>query len=286
MPTILASSIVDRQPFVPLLFDQLYPEGPPREWEEVAWHGFYPHLSSPELMHPDSNRYYPLRRLLDEARARLAIQDLSRFADLLRACAATIGIPLNIAHLARRAGVTPNTAKAWLQLLQHLQAIHLLPAWRGKTRRRLVRSPTLYFTDTAMACHLLEIRTPAAISASQHADAVFKNLVMAEAIKRLRQSNRLSSASFYQDSNTNRIDLIIQSADGLSACQIFPHTAISRQFLRDLTYVKRDLGAWRQQRIIYAGTASALHKETGAQLHDWREIGAVFRTWLLRTAAF
>ena len=81
--------------------------------------------------------------------------DLSAFLRFVRlAVSATAGL-LNMADLARDAGVSHDTARRWLSVLQSTYLVHLLrPFWRN-LRKRLVKSPKLHVVDCGLTMAML-----------------------------------------------------------------------------------------------------------------------------------
>jgi len=72
------------------------------------------------------------------------------FLRFLRTAAARTAQILNFADLARDADVAPNTAKAWLSILQASGIVYLLEPWHSNLTKRLVKTAKLYFVDTGL----------------------------------------------------------------------------------------------------------------------------------------
>jgi predicted AAA+ superfamily ATPase len=83
------------------------------------------------------------------------IGDLSSITNFLHLCAGRTGQLLNIQSLAMDAGVSPNTAKAWLSMLEASYIVHFLQPHHRNFYKRLVKTPNLYFCDTGLACNLI-----------------------------------------------------------------------------------------------------------------------------------
>lgn len=80
-----------------------------------------------------------------------AIYDLRTFGRFVRLCAGRTGQLLNMNNLANDVGISHSTARQWIDLLQASYIIFLLPPWFTNTRKRLVKSPKLYFYDVGLA---------------------------------------------------------------------------------------------------------------------------------------
>jgi len=83
----------------------------------------------------------------------LARNFLRRFSFSLQG----VGQLLNYTGLANDAGISPNTAKAWLSILESSYILYRLQPFHRNFNKRLVKSSKLYFYDTGIACSLLGI---------------------------------------------------------------------------------------------------------------------------------
>lgn len=69
-------------------------------------------------------------------------------------CASRVGQLLNMNAMALDCGLSHNTAKAWLSVLETSGIVHLLGPYHKNFGKRLVKSPKLYFVDTGLAVRL------------------------------------------------------------------------------------------------------------------------------------
>ena len=85
----------------------------------------------------------------------LSVGSLRDFNRFLRAAAIRTAQTLSLSDLSRDVGVSPNTIKSWISVLQASHIIHLLEPYYRSIGKRLVKSPKLYFLDTGLAAHLM-----------------------------------------------------------------------------------------------------------------------------------
>ncbi len=69
------------------------------------------------------------------------------FFELLRE---RVGSPLSLASMARDLAVSPTTLKRYLDILQALYIVFLVPPWHHSIARALLKSPKVYFFDTGL----------------------------------------------------------------------------------------------------------------------------------------
>ena len=69
------------------------------------------------------------------------------FLDMLRT---RVGSPLSLASIARDLSVAPNTLKRYLDILQALFVVFVVPPWHRNVGRALLQAPKVYFFDTGL----------------------------------------------------------------------------------------------------------------------------------------
>jgi uncharacterized protein len=90
---------------------------------------------------------------------------------------------VNLSALASDCGITHNTAKAWLSVLEASDLVVRLQPWHANLGKRLIKAPKLYFLDSGLACSLLGIRSAAQLMEHPLRGGVFENWVMLEVLK-------------------------------------------------------------------------------------------------------
>lgn len=80
----------------------------------------------------------------------LNVRSLRDFDRFLRAAALRVGQLLSLSEIARDVGISPNTAKSWVSILEASQQIFLLEPYHTSAGKRLVKTPKLYFSDPGL----------------------------------------------------------------------------------------------------------------------------------------
>lgn len=128
--------------------------------DELLYNGLYPAVCSgkniPKFLYPSYVKTYLER----DVRDLLNVKDMRQFNMFLRLCAGRIGSVYNASELANEVGVTSKTIQSWTSILQASYVVYLLPPYFENTRKRLTKSPKMYFCDTGLACSLLGIESP------------------------------------------------------------------------------------------------------------------------------
>ena len=141
------------------------------------------------------------------------ISDVYKFGRLLRAAAALVSEQVNYSTLAMAADVSIPTAKNWLQVLEGLDIIYLLPPFFNNELKRLAKTPKLYFTDTGLCAYLSMWLTPDTLMAGAASGHYYENYVVGELLKSYAAGKEKANLSYYRDSYGREIDVVIE-ADG------------------------------------------------------------------------
>ena len=188
--------------------------------DEIIYNGCFPAVCAgknvAKYLYPAYTKTYidkDLRQLIN-------INNLSQFHTFLRLCAARIGSIFNASELAGEVGVASNTINAWVSVLEASYIIMRLQPWSENSRKRLTKSPKLYFCDTGLACHLLDIESPEQLSRDKMRGHLFENLIVMEALKQRYNKGKESNIFFFRDAKGNEIDLLIREAGELKAIEV------------------------------------------------------------------
>jgi len=175
------------------------------------WEGGMPQVYGCDVENRDEyfNAYIETYLLRDVAEVG-GIVDSVRFRKFLAACAALTAQQLNYSTLAEAAEISPPTAKAWLEILQGLNVIYLLPPYSNNALKRLTKTPKLYFYDTGLCSHLSLWLTPETLMQGAASGAFFENYVVMELVKNYAYTKTKANLSYFRDDNSKEIDLIVE----------------------------------------------------------------------------
>jgi predicted AAA+ superfamily ATPase len=142
------------------------------------------------------------------------ISNEADFIKFLSVVAARTAQELNIADIARNVDIAPNTAKAWLSILESSGVIYQLKPYYKNITKRLIKKPKLYFTDTGLCAYLCAWNSPESLEKGAMSGAIFETFVVMEIIKSYHHNGKYPSFYFYRDNAQTEIDLLIEQ-DGL-----------------------------------------------------------------------
>lgn len=259
---------------LPMSYAEIRDMAEDKTLDELLLGGFYPAVwggrNIPELLYPAYLRTY----LDKDVRDLLQIKDMMQFHTFLRLCAGRIGSLFKASELANEVGVSVNTVTAWLSVLQASYIVTLLPPYFENTRKRLTKSPKLYFVDTGLACHLLGIESVPQLARDKMRGALFENFIVMEALKYRYNRGKDSNLYFYRDSNQNEIDLVIKKSNGLYGVEIKSAMTYHADFEKSLKKMEQWVNEPVAGRaVVYTG---ALENTQGTvRLLNYADFGTV-----------
>ena len=223
--------------------------------DQLLYQGLYPAVCSckniPKFLYPSYVKTYLER----DVRDLLNVKDIRLFNMFLRLCAGRIGSVFNASEIAGEIGVSSKTIQAWVSILQASYVVYLLPPYFENSRKRLTKSPKMYFCDTGLACTLLGIESAEQLAFDKMRGHLFENLIVVELLKRRLNEGKESNLYFYRDSNQNEVDILVNNGSSLDAIEVKSAMTYNPSFEKALLKVNEWVNPPVGKRtIIYAGT--------------------------------
>ena len=243
-------------------------------YENLIFKGQYPRIYDRAIPPTD---FYPsyIQTYVDrDVRMIKNIGDINAFIQFTQLCAGRIGQPLNNASLANDAGISPNTAKSWLSILESSYILYRLQPYHRNFNKRLIKSPKLYFYDTGVACSLLGIREQEQVNLHYMKGSLFENLILNEFIKRSFNRGENRQPYYWQDNHGKKIDCLLVNGERVTAVEIKSGKTMSTSYFENFNYW-RSLAALpeNQEFVVYGGDQSM---QTGAgTLISWKNLDRI-----------
>ncbi len=146
--------------------------------DDIIYTGFYPRILDQGLEPRQALGDYFETYVERDVRRLGGIRNLSAFRRFVRLCAGRVGQILNLSSLGSDAGVSHTTAREWLTVLETSYVAFQLPPFHADIRKRLVKSPKLYFHDVGLASYLLGIESVQQVATHPLRGALFENIVV------------------------------------------------------------------------------------------------------------
>lgn len=220
-----------------------------KEIYERIWNGSMPGLASGRFSDRDVfyNSYLQtyIERDVSELIERV---DKIMFADFVRAAACRSGQMLNIHDIAMDVGVSDDTAKRWLAVLERSGVIFYLRPYSNNLLKRTVKTPKMYFFDTGLVAFLTRYSSPEILANGAINGAILENYVVSEIRKTYFNNAKECLMWYYRDKDSNEIDMVMESDGELHPIEIKrsvnpPSELISAFSVLDKGSVPRGKGA-------------------------------------------
>ena len=201
--------------------------------DSLIMSGGYPKIHSEKAEKWFYYQNYIETYLERDLRQLIAIKDLSTFRIFLKLCAGRIGQVLNMESLSNDVGVSSNTIRNWLSLLETSFILFRLQPFFENRGKRLIKSPKLYFYDTGLACYLLGLENQEQLERDPIRGSLFENLALTEFIKSDYNKGKNPDLYFYRDSNGVEIDIVKNIGRRFQTAEVKSSVTFNKEFLKN-----------------------------------------------------
>ncbi len=241
---------------LPFSFDEHRRAGGADSLDELMYNGFYPRIIDQHLDPRQVLADYFDTYVERDVRRMGGVGDLSTFRQFAALCAGRIGQLVNLSSLGGDLGVTHTTVRHWLTVLERSYIAFRLEPHFANIRKRLVRSPKLYFYDVGLASHLLGIRDASQVATHPLRGQLFENVVVVEALKYGYNRGHHPRFSFYRESGGLECDLLYETGRGINAIEVKSGATVAQDWFRPLRKVADVLPNVTSKTFVYGGESS------------------------------
>lgn len=241
-------------------------------WAQLLRGGF-PRIFDRGLDAPRWLRNYLASYVERDVRRLLNVGDLDRFQTFVRLSAGRTGREVNLSSLGADAGVSHNTARSWLSVLQASFLVHTAPAWQRNLRKQLVKAPKLHWLDSGLTCALLGIREPSQLEVHPLRGAIFESWVASELLKDRFNQGLDAGLRHFRESRGVEIDVLIEDGLALTAVECKSGATVQREHLQALERFASLLSERAPElalarRLVYGGDEAM--ERSGVRIVGWQ----------------
>ena len=245
------------------------PAGPEDGWAERAVRGFFPPAPNGEATTAGWYSRYFQAYLRGEVRDLLRVGDLDAFGRFVSLCAGSVGATLSRSAIGKACGVTHDTVRRWIEVLETGFVVFQLHPYLRNFRRPLTRRPKLYFLDTGLLCWLLGIRTGDQLRQHPRRGAVFENFIIAEVLKAEYNAGEYPRLSFFRDRRGNEVPLVVETRGRPHAVEIASGETLDTDSFRGLRFWTSATGETGPRTLVYGGDKDRPGPD-GISVRSWR----------------
>jgi predicted AAA+ superfamily ATPase len=245
----------------------------PVSLSEVILRGFYPEIASKKSV--DRQLWcgsYLSTYLERDVRNLAQIGDLSQFERFLRLCAIRTGQLLNLSELAKEIGMSVPTVKRWVSMLEAGYQVYLLYPYNKNVGKRLIKSPKLYFNDTALASYLLGLHDRETLLNSPSFGNLFETMVVTDFLKRFLHFGQMPSMYYLRTRDGLEVDLALELGQKLHLFEVKSAMTILPKHASSLLRVSNDLPSAVATATIISAAPDNFGLIKNVNNYNWKDI--------------
>lgn len=235
------------------------------------WYGGYPRLYDQEISPLIWLNNY-IQTYIDRDVSLISqITNLKTFETFLRVIAGRTGQLLNLSSLGNELGISHNTVKAWINLLETSGIVYLLQPFFSNISKRLIKSPKIYFTDTGLVCRLLGIENSTQLNTHPLYGSIFETHIVIEYLKYYLNRGMSPNIYFWRDKKGLEADLYKNLPGSkteifeIKSSQTIPENAFGK-----LKQIQSITNNDSQLNIIYGGNENQIR--TAGKIISWSSL--------------
>ncbi len=173
--------------------------------------GFYPELYSNELLTSDMFYSDYIETYIERDVCQMInVKDKFAFRKFMELLASLTGQELIYDNISNSLGIDAKTVKSWISVLLAGDIIYLLEPYNETSmKKRIVKRPKIYFSDTGLAAYLAKVASPEMLSSSFLSGSFVETYIINEIRKSYLNNGKTPNFYYYRDSKLNEIDLIV-----------------------------------------------------------------------------
>jgi len=238
--------------------------------DRILFNGGYPRLYNENIEPVHFFPHYIETYLQRDIRLLRNIENLTDFVRFIKLCAGRAGNILDLSSLANDAGISVNTAKSWLSLLEASYILYFIQPYLGNVNRRMIKSPKLYFYDTGLVCSLLNIEQEKQLGTFYLRGNLFENFVFSELLKVRFNAGLPANYYFLRDSKGVEVDCVQELPEGVRFIEIKSSETLSDGHIKNLLLLKK-LFSKTEDYVVYTGREEPLYHHV--KFINWQNIG-------------
>lgn len=238
---------------MPLSMHELSRFGISQNHYEFMLRGFLPRIYKDDIDSTKAYRNYYETYIERDVRQLIHLKDLGNFEKFLRLLAGRAGQIMNLSSLGNDVGVSSNTLKNWLSVLEASFIIFKLQPYFENFGKRVIKSPKFYFTDTGLLCYLLGIENTTQLERDPLIGNIFENLIITEALKTRLNQGLDHNLFYFRTTKGQEVDLIYKQGRELTPIEIKSSMTFNQNFLKGINYFQGISNNATRGYVIYCG---------------------------------
>jgi hypothetical protein len=149
-----------------------------------------------------------------------SIRNIDGFIKVFRLFASRSANELNKNNIANEAQVDQKSLANYIEILKHTYQIYTLQNYSPNFTKRQIKSPKIFFTDTGILCHVLDIENAEILEQHRAKGSIFETFVFSEILKHSSCIDKNIQIFFHRSPNKREIDFILIHDGKMTAIEI------------------------------------------------------------------
>lgn len=202
---------------------------------ELVWRGSLPEATRlPLAVLPDFWAAYFRTYVERDVRLLAEVSDWHIFGRFVRLAAALTGQEINHSQFGRELGVTPQTARRWLDLLTATFQWFEVPAYSGNAIKRVSGKGKGYIADTGFACWAQAISSPSSLGGHPLWGPLFETQIAGELRKQMSLLSPAPRLYHWRSAGGAEVDFLLERDNQFFPIEVKAKTRVARSDARGL----------------------------------------------------
>ena len=262
--------LLELLPFDLKEIEKIDPKG--HSWDQQLLLGGYPAIYDRHIRPRRWYADYLATYIQRDVRQISQIHNLDTFTLFVKLCAGHAGQLVNTNKWAAACSVDHKTIKHWLSILQASYVVRLVPPYHTNFKKRLVKTPKLYFYDTGLACRLLDMENHKHIAQHPLRGALVENWVFTELVKGFLNRGRNANLFSWRTHGGEEIDFIADTGRETLLVEVKAGASLHPDWIKPMgTWTRRAGEKSARACIVYGGEDRSIIQ--GCTCLGWRQFG-------------
>jgi uncharacterized protein len=183
------------------------------------------------------------------------LETIAHLSKLLKVLAGQVGSLVNYTNIANDIGIADRTVVKYIQLLEALYIIKLVPSYSNNMIKRAIKSPKVHFIDSGLASYLLNVDVEASmIGKNEHLGNLVETFVYSELIKHQSYADTDVEIYHYRDLRQKEVDFVLEASNGdVVALEIKSGSNIKSDYFKGLVALAKTMNHKNFKGVVLYG---------------------------------
>ncbi len=237
---------------------EIYKNNTREKFVQAVINGGYPEVyEMPEKAKKAWFEFYIKARITKDIASfeNVHLDKVAHLDKLLKVLASQVGSIVNYTNIANSINLADKTVRKYIQILEALYIVKLIPSYSNNMLKRVVKSPKVHFIDSGLASYLLNTSLESSlIGKSKHLGNLVETFVYSELIKHQSFAKQNVEIYHYRDQQKKEVDFVIESSSGdIIALEVKSGSSIKSEYFKGILALAKTIKGKKFKGIVFYG---------------------------------